>query len=243
MPIWTIALDVGLGRGHAFAMRHHSRSFTVPFFCCFVGILIAGAQSCLLDENGLQNPAGGADFESTGTSSSSSSSGMPTVCGDLSVDTGEMCDDGNMTPGDRCSPSCTVEQPGICPGTAITLKKGETLTITDSTTDAEDDFIGSRPDVGNCGGDNYPGKDMIYAVTVAADGMLSAELDADFSRSFVHARPGCPASKADDLACEYRWDPGTTKISLMVTANSMYYIAADSWEMRAGTFRLTLSLN
>lgn len=244
IAICRITLDVWRGRGQTDAMRHHSQSIQSYLLCCFVGILFVSAESCALDERGLLNTEGGANFESTaGGESSSSSSGVASTCGDLVVDMDEACDDGNMTPGDRCSPACKVEQPGVCPGTTITLMKGEMITITDSTTDADDNFIGSRDNIGNCGNDDYKGKDMIYAVTPAVDGTLTAELDADYDRSFVRARPACPASKSEELACDYRWYAGTTSISLKVEAQTTYYIAADSWDLRAGTFRLKLALN
>ena len=36
----------------------------------------------------------------------------PSVCGDGTLDAGEDCDDGNTTPGDCCSPTCTIEPAG-----------------------------------------------------------------------------------------------------------------------------------
>jgi len=209
----------------------------------FVAILVVGAQSCVLDENGLIKTEGGASAESSSGNSSSSSSGKPSVCGDKLIEGAETCDDGNATQGDRCSATCMTENPTVCPGTSIAIKKGETVEIADTTVDGEDNFVGARPNVGNCGGDDYPGKDLIYAVTVLEDGFLSAELDADYDRPYIHARPACDAPKETELACDYIWFSGTTNIGFMVTANSTYFVAADSWENRAGTFRLKLTLN
>jgi cysteine-rich repeat protein len=38
----------------------------------------------------------------------------PPVCGNGKLETGEACDDGNLTNGDGCSSTCTVEPPPVC---------------------------------------------------------------------------------------------------------------------------------
>jgi len=64
---------------------------------------------------------GGSDSAGTGTTSSSvddssssdsnpSTTSSPGVCGDGTVDPGELCDDGNDEPGDGCSAECAPEQ-------------------------------------------------------------------------------------------------------------------------------------
>jgi cysteine-rich repeat protein len=46
---------------------------------------------------------------------------VPAHCGDGVVDTGEQCDDGNFTPCDGCSPSCTSEALVVC-GDGVTVR-------------------------------------------------------------------------------------------------------------------------
>jgi hypothetical protein len=147
-----------------------------------------------------------------------------------------------MIEGDRCSPACLDEHPEVCPGTTIHLAIGQPITVTDTTTGASDKFVGSRSGIGNCGGSDYPGPDLIYAVIPAADGTMTAMLDATYMQSFVRVRPACPSSKSEEIACNYRTSEGATTISFPVTANTTYFVAADSWSDESGGFTLTLSL-
>ncbi len=112
-----------------------------------------------------------------------------------------------------------------------------------TTAGAMDKFVGSRSaSVGNCGNDDYPGSDLVYSVTSDVAGMLTVDLVADYIESYVHARPACPSSKNQDIACYYRHSEGITTITFPVDANTSYYVAADSWNNRSGDFTMTLSL-
>ena len=147
-----------------------------------------------------------------------------------------------MVEGDGCALDCTIEKPGECPGTAIHLSLGETIQLKGTTAGASDKFIGSRTGIGNCGGANYTGPDLIYAVVSDMAGMVTAELDATYSQSFVRVRPGCPSAKNEEIRCDYIGGTGKTMITFAVTAGTTYHVAADSWSDESGPFTLTLSL-
>ena len=165
-------------------------------------------------------------------------------CGDSVIQTGvEQCDDGNATPGDHCGATCQIEDPTTCPGTPISLVAGQMLTINDSTNNASDKFVGS-PSIGNCNqSTTWPGSDLVYAVTPATSGMLTASLTAAYSNNVVHVRPSCPGASQDDLDCHYGLAGGVTDtIHVTVSAGVTYYVAADSWQNQSGSFKLTLQL-
>jgi cysteine-rich repeat protein len=166
------------------------------------------------------------------------------MCGDGMKDATEECDDGNLTQGDRCSPMCVVEHPEICPGTTIHLVKGQPVTIMDDTTGASDKFDDAPSGKGNCVdiGGPYPGPDLIYAVIPDSDGMLTARLDATYDDLYVHVRTACPGSKSDEIACQYRDNPGATQTTFPVKANITYFVAADGYNNDFGAFTLELTL-
>ena len=51
-----------------------------------------------------------------GNGADSSEETIPAVCGDGIMDGAEACDDGNTTPSDGCSATCTIETGFICSG-------------------------------------------------------------------------------------------------------------------------------
>jgi cysteine-rich repeat protein len=54
----------------------------------------------------------------TTTTSTTTTTTMPAVCGDSAIGAFEECDDGNVAPGDGCSPTCQLESvnPAVCAG-------------------------------------------------------------------------------------------------------------------------------
>ena len=73
----------------------------------------------------------------------------------------------NVTPADGCSATCTTEHPDDCPGTAVPLTIGQMFVINGDTTSANN-TTGALP----CGGTSS--SDLVYAVTPAQNGMLTA---------------------------------------------------------------------
>lgn len=179
---------------------------------------------------------------SEGGSGGSGGSVPDPVCGDHMIDGNEECDDGNHEEGDRCSPTCTLEHAEVCPGAAIHLALGEMVVIHDSTMNASDKFQDAPGGKGNCFNGSYPGSDLIYAVTPAVAGTLTASLDAQFSKPYVHVRTQCPGDKKAEIACRYSDGPGVNTVIISVSAGVPYFVAADSWQSQAGDFTLTLKL-
>jgi cysteine-rich repeat protein len=175
------------------------------------------------------------------SSSSSSSSGAMPVCGNSMIETGEECDDGNHAQGDGCDATCKAEHPESCPGTRIDLSAGSSVVIQGNTNSASDKFSGPSG-VGACGNLNYTGSDLIYVVVPGGDGTLKASLQASYANPYVHIRTSCPGTKADEIACEYTFGPGTSTANVPVKGGVAYYVAADSWKNQAGDFTLTLAL-
>lgn len=153
----------------------------------------------------------------------------------------EECEDGNVLDYDRCSSMCKIELPDVCPGTAVPIAKGQTIIITDTTIGADDTFTDAA-NKGNCNPNNYPGADLVYAVTPTANGMLTATIDADYGNAYVHARTSCPGNTGNEIACQYINGPGTVSTKFGVNANSTYYVVVDSWQSKSGGFTLTLTL-
>jgi len=161
-----------------------------------------------------------------------------TFCGDGKVDPGEQCDKGDLVPGDGCSPTCHVENPDDCPGTAIPLGPGM-FVISGDTTGAND-TMQDTGGAGVCVG-SYPGGDYIYAVTPSVGGTLIATLTASFIDHFLRARVACPAGQV--LDCDYSGSSSTSDvISFAVTAGQTYYVVVDSYTSKAGSFSLQLQL-
>lgn len=163
------------------------------------------------------------------------------MCGDGILVPGEECDDGNTAEGDGCGPTCLTEHPEVCPGTPIDLAKGQTMVIAGNTSGASDKFKDSPAGKGNCLNGTWPGSDLIYAVTPAAAGTLTATLAANYGSPYVHVRTKCPGGKADEIACQYSAG-GSNTVTIQASMAVTYYVAADSYGNQSGAFTLTLSL-
>ena len=132
----------------------------------------------------------------------------------------------------------------MCPGEAKSVSPGTNLVITGDTTGASDKFMAGQGGVGNCMNPlNAPGSDLVYAVTPTASGKLTAALDATYDHAVVRVTTKCPGAGSDEIACQYNTGAGTaTTPQIDVTSGTTYYVVADSWMSKAGTFTLTLTL-
>jgi cysteine-rich repeat protein len=157
---------------------------------------------------------------------------MP-VCGDGTLDPGEECDDGNTIPADRCSATCTTENPDTCPGPAVPLAAG-TFVIQDDSSGATND-TGQLPCGGSASGD------FVYAVTPMQNGTLTATLDGQFGTK-LYARAACPGMEGMNLACSPSQTPAI--MTLPVTAGKTIWVIVDGYGGNAqeGAFTLTLDL-
>jgi cysteine-rich repeat protein len=175
------------------------------------------------------------------TAASSSSTGGPVDCDNGQIDPGEECDDQSGSGDHGCSATCQLENEhsDTCNGTAIKLTPGETMRIAQSTAGADDTFQHAAG--GGCITADYPGADLIYAVSPTANGTLHARLDASYNTHVLRARDACV--EKNDLDCDYHAFNGTPdQISFSVNAGSTYYVIVDSYQSTSGPFELTLSL-
>jgi len=150
------------------------------------------------------------------------------------VEAGEDCDDGNTTPADGCSATCKDEDPDNCPGPAVPLPVG-TFVIKGDTSNATND-TGALP----CGGSTS--KDVVYAVTPAQSGMMTATVTANGFAALVYARTACPGTEGQNIACSMGAMPAT--ITFPVQGGQVVYVFVDGYGGGAqnGPFTLTLQL-
>jgi len=106
--------------------------------------------------------------------------------------------------------------------------------IQGDTTNATND-TGALP----CGGG--ASHDVVYAVTPAQDGMLTATVTGNFAQ-LVYARIACPGMNGQNIACSMGVMPAT--ISFMVQAGQVVYVTVDGFGPgpQNGPFTLTLQL-
>ena len=115
------------------------------------------------------------------------------------------------------------------------------MVINGNTSGATDKFQ-SGGGLGNCVSGSFLGPDRVYAVTPSASGMLTTALTTKYNLGFVHTRTACPGVLADEVACEYSFQPGTSTITFPVTGGTTYYVIADGGQNQGGTFTLKLTL-
>lgn len=166
------------------------------------------------------------------------------VCGNTIVETGEMCDDGNTTPGDGCGVTCLTEDPNQCDGAPIPIALNQTIDINDSTSGATNK-VNSTSSGSNstCVTGTWPGPDLIYAVMPQADGTLTVTSNPSYSGHLLHTRTACPGTGGDQLACDYSSSSTTNDVNTVtVVAGQTYYVIVDSYQNNAGNFQLTLTL-
>ncbi len=190
--------------------------------------------------------AGSSSSSSGGGSGTSSSSGMPPdTCGNGMVVSVEECDDGNIEPGDGCSPDCMIEHPEVCPGTTIPLTLGGTLVISGTNEGATDKCSSSMSGIpnSNCINGNFSGSDVVYQVIPDASGSLTVEFTAQYDSSWVHIRTMCPGMASDEVACRFTMGSGgKMTLTISVIKDVPYYVIADSFNNKSGAFTMKLSL-
>jgi len=136
-----------------------------------------------------------------------------------------------------------VEHPEVCPGTAIHLAIGQTVTVTGTTVGSTDNFNGAgTTGPGNCNNGSWDGPDLIYGVIPTANGTLTATLVSVYDNPLLHIRTQCPGGKQEQVDCAYLPDPGTVIATGAAIVGTTYYVAADSYSNQSGDFTLTLSL-
>lgn len=200
-------------------------------------VILAGAGVAACSLAGLTFDLAGAGGSATTTSSTasggasgttvtvtgaatSSSTGVVGVCGDGTVDPGESCDDGNLLALDGCSPACTTDVPGACPGALAPLTPAG-LTI-------QGTLVGETQDLEpSCG----LGKaDVVYAVVPSVSGTLAASIVSNGGQAkstTLSIRSSCADGFASELACKQATSP-TVQIWAQAGVTSWVVVSGDN---------------
>jgi cysteine-rich repeat protein len=167
------------------------------------------------------------------------------ACGNGAVDTGEECDDGNMTGGDGCSATCAVERDAAsytCPGKALRLESAaagaRTLKLRGTTAPAAGEALPASK-FSTCGSS---APDVVYQVTSDIDGWLTATVSGGQFNGAVSLRAACPGTS--DLACDKSGsgnDPDTLHAAM--NKETSYFVIVDGATTgKSGPFELTLTV-
>jgi len=154
----------------------------------------------------------------------------PAVCGNGTLEGGELCDDGNTAAGDGCSATCQLEpitKNDTCANAepiALAAGAGGTYsaTVSSGTTNLTHDqtFTGCAS----------LGPDAVFAVVAPIDGVLTAEVPVAGFNVSLGARTACaPSTTATvPLVCaNASSDNGLEEISFSVVAGQTYYLIVD----------------
>ncbi|MSP93096.1 MAG: hypothetical protein EXR79_15070 [Myxococcales bacterium] len=136
----------------------------------------------------------------------------------------------------RRAETVALDSPETCPGMAIDLATGTPQTIQGDTAKAKGDTAGE----GNCK-TSASSKDLVYAVTVAAKGKLTATLkpDAAFDGS-VYVRTSACEANAGSVCAEVAGPGGSEVAVVPVTGGQTVWVVVDGKAGSAGKFSLTL---
>jgi cysteine-rich repeat protein len=175
-----------------------------------------------------------------------SAAGCIPTCGDGKKEPGEACDDGNVANYDGCNSSCQVEGPGTVCKTAIPVALNLGTTTLNGTT------VGGGSHAGSGNACISAGTDLVYAVTPASNGFITAALprNATLYDSVLYVSTACSDIATNtSLLCADSQDPnnigslqGGEVVSFYATANTTYYLFVDG-RSTAGTFQLTIDLS
>jgi cysteine-rich repeat protein len=158
--------------------------------------------------------------------------GCTATCGDGKLEPTEQCDDANTTSGDGCDAACHTESTvGTTCATAIPVTIGlGAQDVSGSTVN------GGFHTASTCTSD---APDRVYAVTVTANGFLTANLvraQTTFN-SVLYTGTGCSDANANPtILCNDSYDPqfqsnlnGGEVVSIRVQANQIVYLFVDGF--------------
>lgn len=163
-------------------------------------------------------------------------SGCVTTC-DGVLEPGEPCDDGNNNPNDGCDQCTLAPTTGTCASPiAVAVPAGATV-VTGTTVG------GGSQTTDQCQGEAMA-PDVVYAVTPAADGFLTASLSdtgTDYD-SMLYVMKDC-ADTSSGVLCVDNFPNGKETLSFRVSANTTYHLVVDGWSGAAGSYTLDLDLS
>lgn len=150
----------------------------------------------------------------------------PAQCGNLVLDGGEGCDDGNTLPGDGCAVDCTLEPAGAednCPGEPLALvQQGQSWvgSVYSGTFNLTANVTAT--------GCTSAGRDAVFAITAPMDGVLQATLPQAQFNATLHARTDCATSASQLVCANDNAGNGLESISFAVVAGTTYYLFVDT---------------
>ncbi len=167
-------------------------------------------------------------------------------CPNGTVDPGEACDDGNRTPNDGCSTTCTLEGAATvgdrCPGMPVHVWD-RAVAYTGSTIGGTDDYSAS-PDCTGASGFGSP--ERVFAVTAHKTGtMRVATTAAPFPHMIYRADACTPTGRTFTYAaCSNVANNGNETLMFAVTSGTTYYVVIDggSAGQQQGNFTVTFSI-
>jgi cysteine-rich repeat protein len=160
-------------------------------------------------------------------------------CGNLILDAGEQCDDGNTSNNDGCSSSCVLEAVNNdkCQGFPLPLvQSGANLvgTVNGNTSTLQPDFQGT------CGSTST-GRDAVYQFNAGFGGVATATVTSAGYDSVVYARAACTGGA--ELACNDKTGNGLDTITFNVLPNTSYWVFVDGYSGEAGSFTLQVMVS
>lgn len=168
-------------------------------------------------------------------------------CPNGTVDPGEQCDDGNRTPNDGCSTTCTLEGgPTVgdkCPGMAVHVWD-KPVTFTGTTISAIDDYSAAPDCTGPANGFGSP--DRVFAITAHRAGTLRVTTTAtNFAHMIYRADSCAPAGRSfAQIGCSNATGNGNEILTFPATVGTTYYVVIDGGAtgQQQGNFTLTFAI-
>jgi cysteine-rich repeat protein len=158
----------------------------------------------------------------------------PDTCGDLVLDAGEQCDDGNKLGGDGCSDTCQIET-GECPAGVemASIPIGQTMSGTNV---GEASLMQS--DFGQCGGSSAGEDVWVLSLPVLADVTVTTDLPGTTFRTSLYVRASCTGPT---LECASAGPLGDS-VKLANLQPGLYYIVVDGFSGAMGNYEVRVDI-
>ncbi len=164
------------------------------------------------------------------------------VCGNLVVEPGETCDDGNNVPDDGCTPTCFGEGDICAEPIEVVLEVGA-VTLIGSLGGGANHVPNVTPE---CPAGVGTGPEIVYAVSVEVQGHVTAYLPSAGTNfnSILYSRSACGTPSAE-LSCHDN-DAGVGAGEVITTwlePGEIVYVFVDTGGASVGDYELVLDLS